>query len=82
MAGERQAAWTAGRLEHPPAGAAEAPPDEAVFRNIREIERDWMPAIRALVEAQRRAGTAVHCLDSLAAVDAFDVFGRGDEADG
>ena len=72
MASERQAAWAAGRLEHPPAGAEEAPPTEVLLRTIREIDRDWTPKIRDLVAAQEAAGKPIRVLRDLAEVNAFD----------
>ena len=71
LAAERQLAWAAGTLEIPPAGAAKAPSNEAVLRNIREIERDWMVEIREQVEAQHAGGKEVHTLRSLEEVNAF-----------
>ena len=75
LARERQAARAAGSLENPPAGAGEAPPTVALLRTIREIDRDWMPEIRDLVDAQREAGNAAQVLRSLAEVSAFGPLG-------
>jgi hypothetical protein len=36
LAAERQIAWSAGELEHPPAGIREMPPTKALFENIWE----------------------------------------------
>src|SRR5258707_13296266 len=56
LAAERQIAWSVGRLDHPPAGAAEMPPTEDLFRTIWEVDRDWMPEIRRLIDAEESRG--------------------------
>jgi hypothetical protein len=71
FAAERQRAWHAGRLDHPPAGEAKAPPTRAVFEAIWMIERNWMPRVRASVRAAERDGCRVTRLVSLEALDAF-----------
>ncbi len=72
LAVERQEDWAAGRLKKPPAGAATPPSDEAIVRNILEIERDWMPAIRDQVAAAHGDGRVVHRLASLDELAAFE----------
>lgn len=59
LAAERQIAWAKGEITHPPAGAQEMPPTEALFRTIHEIDRDWMPEVRRLVAAAEGSGTRV-----------------------
>lgn len=71
LAEARQSAWAGGRLDEPPAGAAEPPSNERLFRTIRDIDRDWMPRIRSQVAERRRAGKEVHCLTGLQDIDAF-----------
>jgi adenylate kinase family enzyme len=71
LAAERQIAWATGRLETPPAGLAEMPPTEGLFRTIWEVDRDWMPGIRDLVSAEERSGKNVFRLTSLEEVDRF-----------
>jgi len=75
LARERQSAWAAGRLEHPPAGADEAPPTRDLLRTIREIDRDWMPENRDQVAALGVAGKAARVLRNLAEMNAFAPFG-------
>jgi adenylate kinase family enzyme len=68
LAAERQIAWATGRIDHPPAGLTEMPPTEAVFQNLWAVERDWMPAVRRLVDEEQAAGKRVH---RIASVDAL-----------
>jgi adenylate kinase family enzyme len=68
-AAERQIAWAAGRLEHPPAGVAEMPPTEALFRNIWDVDRDWMPEIRQLAAAEEARGKRLFRLMSIEELD-------------
>jgi adenylate kinase family enzyme len=71
LAAERQLAWAAGRLEHPLAGMTEMPPLRALFRTIWDIDRDWLPEIRRLIEAEEAQGKRVFRLTSLEALDGF-----------
>ena len=71
LAAERQLAWAAGQLDHPPAGATAMPPTEALFRTIWEVDRDWMPEIRAMVADAEKNGKRVHRLTTIEAVDRF-----------
>jgi adenylate kinase family enzyme len=59
LAAERQIAWTKGEIAHPPAGASQMPPTEALFRTIFEVDRDCMPEVRRLVDAAEAAGARV-----------------------
>jgi hypothetical protein len=59
LAAERQIAWARGSIDHPPAGAAAAPPTEALFRTIWEIEQSWMPTIRDYVAEEEAGGKPV-----------------------
>src|SRR6476620_3151644 len=59
LAAERHVAWSAGRLEHPPAGSTEPPPLRSLFRTIAEVDQDWMPETRKLVEAEESAGKCI-----------------------
>lgn len=65
LAAERQIAWNRGSVEHPPAGAMAPPPTEALFRTIFQIDREWMPEIRVLVEQERQQGTRVIRIESV-----------------
>src|SRR5580704_11594133 len=47
LAAERQIAWAQGLLDHPPAGIAQMPPTKDIFGSIWELDRSWMPDIRA-----------------------------------
>jgi adenylate kinase family enzyme len=71
LAAERQIAWAKGPIEHPPAGIANMPPTEALFRTIWEVDRDWMPEIRRLVEAEEAGGKRVSRITQLDELDGF-----------
>jgi adenylate kinase family enzyme len=69
LAAERQIAWAGGKLEHAPGGIAQMPPTQALFRSIWDVERNWMPGVRALcnqVEAQGKPVTRLTSVDHLA----------------
>lgn len=71
LAAERQIAWAGGRLEHAPAGIAAMPPTRDLFRTIWEVDRDWMPGIRALCTEAEAGGKIVTRLASVDEIDAF-----------
>jgi hypothetical protein len=71
LAASRQVAWTSGQRDDPPGGFGEMPPLEALFRTIWEIDREWMPEIRGLVDAEARSGKKVYRIGSIAALDGF-----------
>jgi adenylate kinase family enzyme len=71
LAAERQIAWTKGEMVHPPAGASQMPPTEALFRTIFEVDRDCMPELRRLVDATEAAGTRVHRIVDVAGLDRY-----------
>lgn len=71
LAAERQIAWATGRLDHPPAGNAQMPPTEAVFRNLWEVDREWMPEIRHLAEQAAAGGKPVHRIRSVEELERF-----------
>lgn len=71
LAAERHVAWSAGRLEHPPAGNTEPPSLRELFRTIAEVDRDWMPEMRELVHAQEHAAKRVVRLQSFDALASF-----------
>jgi adenylate kinase family enzyme len=71
LAAERQQAWSRHRLDHPPAGLAEMPPTRELFRTMAEVDRAWMPAIRATCGEAERAGKRVTRLGSLEEIDSF-----------
>ena len=71
LAAERHVDWLAGRLEHPPA-ASEAPaPLKGLFRTIAEVDRDWLPEIRRLVDEAEMGGKPVVRLTALADLSSF-----------
>jgi hypothetical protein len=78
LAEARHAGWSAGRLDHPPAGLREAPPLEAVLRTIREVDRDWMPDIRRWAEAASRSARLLR----VASLDELDALARAGWSDG
>lgn len=71
LAAERQVAYATGTIEHPPAGEPTMPPTKGLFENIARIDREWMPEIRRLVDAEEAWGKIVVRLASLEAMDAF-----------
>jgi hypothetical protein len=75
LAAERQIAWTKGEIVHPPAGASQMPPTEALFRTIFETDRDWMPELRRLVDATEATGTRVHRIADIAGLDRYSATG-------
>jgi adenylate kinase family enzyme len=71
LAAERQIAWSKGTIEHPPAGESEMPSTEGLFRTMWEIDRDWMPEVRRLVDAEEKRGKRIARLTSLGALNTF-----------
>lgn len=65
LAAERQLAWTRGELEHTPGGIAAMPSTRALFKAIWEVDRTWMPEIRALCMDAERQGKPVMRLQSV-----------------
>jgi adenylate kinase family enzyme len=77
LAAERQLQWGSGTLEHPPAGIAQMPRTEALFRTIWEVDRAWMPEIRRLVAREEERGKRVSRLASVADLENFSLPGSG-----
>jgi adenylate kinase family enzyme len=71
LAAERQIQWSAGRLEDPPAGIADMPPTESLFRTIWDVDQNWMPEIRRLVALEEQRGKRVFRLGSIAELEGF-----------
>jgi adenylate kinase family enzyme len=71
LAAERQLQWAAGSIENPPAGIAQMPRTEALFRTIWEVDQTWMPQIRRLVAAEEERGKRVSRLASVADLESF-----------
>ncbi len=71
LAAERQIAWAQGRLDDPPAGAAEMPPTRELFRTMSEVDRTWLPDIRSMCAEAELEGKAVMRLGSIDEIDAF-----------
>src|SRR4051812_1559679 len=71
LAAERQQAWARNQLDHPSAGVAEMPPTRELFRTMAEVDRSWMPDIRAMCAEAELAGKAVTRLASVEEIDAF-----------
>jgi shikimate kinase len=71
LAAERQIAWTQGRLDDPPAGAAEMPPTRELFRTMWEVDQTWLPEIRSMCAEAELEGKAVTRLGSVDEIDAF-----------
>jgi adenylate kinase family enzyme len=71
LAAERQIAWSQGRLDNPPAGAAEMPPTRELFRTMWEVDQGWLPDIRSMCAEAELEGKAVTRLGSVDEIDAF-----------
>jgi adenylate kinase family enzyme len=71
LAAERQIRWSAGTIDHPPAGLTKMPPTEALFRTIWEVDQDWMPEIRRLVALEEQRGKRIFRLGSIEDLDGF-----------
>jgi len=72
LAAERQIKWSAGAIEHPPAGLSKMPPTEALFRTIWEVDQEWMPEIRRLIAIEEQKGKRIFRLGSVADLDRFE----------
>lgn len=59
LAAERQIAWNEGSVDHPPAGANAPPPTDALFRTIFDVDQQWMPEIRDLVDQEQQKGKRI-----------------------
>jgi adenylate kinase family enzyme len=73
LAAERQLQWAAGKLERPPAGIAQMPRTEALFRTIWEVDRTWMPEFRRLVAMEEERGKHVFRLGSVSDLQNFSL---------
>jgi adenylate kinase family enzyme len=71
LAAERQQVWAGNQLDHPPAGFADMPPTRELFRMMWEVDRTWMPDIRAMCAEAELAGKMVTRLASVEEIDAF-----------
>lgn len=71
LAAERQIAWVKGEVVLPPGGIDEMPPTEALFRTIWQVDREWMPLMRAKLEECEGQGAAVTRIGSLEALTAL-----------
>jgi adenylate kinase family enzyme len=72
LAAERQIKWTSGAIEHPPAGFAQMPPTEALFRTIWQVDQDWMPEVRRLVTMEEQRRMRVVRLGSIADLEGVE----------
>jgi len=71
LAAERHVEWVAGRLPHPPAGNSQPAPLKQLFKTIAEIDREWMPEIRQLVDDEHERGKQVLCLATFEDLNSF-----------
>ena len=65
LAAERQIAWAKGAAECTPAGHGAPPPTGKLFELMWQIDRDYLPRLRALVDNAEEAGKAVYRLTAL-----------------
>lgn len=71
LAAERQIEQALGTLEHPIAGLGEPISTRDMFETLWWTEQDWMPAIRAAIDAAEASGVKITRLASVDAIDAF-----------
>jgi hypothetical protein len=71
LAADRQMTWAQGRLDNPPAGAAEMPATRELFRTMSEVDQGWLPDIRSMCAEAELEGKAVTRLGSVDEIDAF-----------
>jgi hypothetical protein len=71
LAAERQIAWARGTLEHAPAGIAEMPRTQGLFKTIWEVDQTWMPTVRVLCNEAATEGKLVTRLASVGEINAF-----------
>lgn len=71
LAAERQIAWASGKADHTPGGISEAPPTEALFKTIWDVDQTWMPEIRALCLSAEKNGAPVTRISNVDELDAF-----------
>jgi adenylate kinase family enzyme len=71
LAAERQLQWATGNLDNPPAGIAQMPRTEALFRAIWEVDQTWMPEVRRLVAVEEARGKRVSRLASVSDLENF-----------
>lgn len=60
LAAERQISWVRGEIKNTPGGHDEMPPLQALFKTISEVESNWMPEIRNLVDVAASTDIVVH----------------------
>jgi adenylate kinase family enzyme len=71
LAAERQIAWATGTLDQPPAGFEQMPPTEGLFRNMWDVDQNWIPTIRVLCAEAEADGKTVTRLMSVADLNTF-----------
>jgi adenylate kinase family enzyme len=72
LAADRQVRWAAGQLQDPPAAISNAPPTRALFKTIWDVDREWMPEIRALVACEEKRGKRIFRVNSLEELEALE----------
>jgi len=71
LAAKRQLEWQLDQEDHPPGGFGEMPPLDRLVRTIWEVDRDWMPEIRRLIDTEAEGGKTVYRISSIEALDGF-----------
>jgi hypothetical protein len=71
LAAERHVEWMSGQLGHPPAGNLQPAPLKGLFRTIADVDRDWMPEIRRLANAEETRGKQVFRLATFEDLNSF-----------
>jgi adenylate kinase family enzyme len=68
LAAKRELDWIKGDKSDLPAGMSEPPPTKALFETIWNLDREWLPEIRASIDELERSGTTVFRLCSFSDV--------------
>jgi hypothetical protein len=71
LAARRQLAWELGQRDYPPGGFGEIPPLDRLFRTIWEVDSEWMPEMRRLVDTEAQNGKKVYRIGSVEGLDGF-----------
>jgi len=71
LAAERQAAWRAGELKHPPGGQSTPPPTKRLFELMWRIHTELAPRVKASLERAAESGCRVEYVESLARLRAL-----------
>ena len=71
LAAERQGAWRAGELRHPPGDLSTPPPTRRLFELMWRIHAELAPRVKAVLDQAARNGCHVEYVESLARLRAL-----------